>query len=195
MFKNVLSFAPGRNSSREAEQTPGDYPITMPKPVNRQVSNNIGPQNPPQNPGTTQETGPLNVTLGGSGPTSGGGGADVRNLQHKVSLLESQLQELEELKRQLYAEQRTTTEWREKWNYQNFKLNLMVDMLVLRVLELEGGALPVAEVQRLGASAARASAASSVMSLDPSMAVGRPAAISRNAKHDVEIIEESFDDY
>ena len=47
-------------------------------------------------------------------------------------------QEVDELKRQVNAEQRGANDWREKWNFQNFKLNLMVDMLVLRVLEQVG---------------------------------------------------------
>lgn len=47
-------------------------------------------------------------------------------------------QEVDELKRQVNDEQRSATDWREKWNFQNFKLNLMVDMLVLRVLEQVG---------------------------------------------------------
>ena len=45
---------------------------------------------------------------------------------------------MDELKRQVNAEQRGANDWREKWNFQNFKLNLMVDMLVLRVLEQVG---------------------------------------------------------
>ncbi|GAX84331.1 hypothetical protein CEUSTIGMA_g11753.t1 [Chlamydomonas eustigma] len=61
----------------------------------------------------------------------------VRNMMQRINVLESQVQEVDELKRQLALEQRTGLEWKEKWNYQNFKLNLMVDMLVLRVLELD----------------------------------------------------------
>ena len=54
-------------------------------------------------------------------------------------------QEVDELKRQVNTEQRGANDWREKWNFQNFKLNLMVDMLVLRVLEQVG----VVEVRTL----------------------------------------------
>jgi hypothetical protein len=42
----------------------------------------------------------------------------VRDLQHKVSVLEAQLQEVEELKRRLLAEQRMATDWKERWNFQ-----------------------------------------------------------------------------
>ncbi|GIL91028.1 hypothetical protein Vretimale_9461 [Volvox reticuliferus] len=61
----------------------------------------------------------------------------VKELQHHVQLLKAELEGYEKIKQQLQAEQRAAQEWKEKWNYQNFKLNLMVDMLVLRVLELE----------------------------------------------------------
>ncbi|KAJ9516265.1 hypothetical protein QJQ45_001112 [Haematococcus lacustris] len=64
----------------------------------------------------------------------------VRDLQHKVSLMEAQLQEVEQLKLRLLAEQRAATDWKERWNYQNFKLNLVVDMMVLRLVEAEAAA-------------------------------------------------------
>jgi len=44
-------------------------------------------------------------------------------------------QELEEAKRQAMAERAAALEWKNKWNFQNFKLNLAVDMLVMRVFE------------------------------------------------------------
>ncbi|KXZ49631.1 hypothetical protein GPECTOR_20g488 [Gonium pectorale] len=67
----------------------------------------------------------------------------VKDLQHRMQLMQVQVQDYERLKAQLAVEQRAAQDWKEKWNYQNFKLNLMVDMLVLRVLELDqpaGGA-------------------------------------------------------
>lgn len=42
----------------------------------------------------------------------------VRDLQHKVSVLESQLQELDEARRRAVAGERTALDWKEKWNYQ-----------------------------------------------------------------------------
>jgi hypothetical protein len=42
----------------------------------------------------------------------------VRDLQHKVHALESQLQEVESLKQRLVAEQHLATEWKERWNFQ-----------------------------------------------------------------------------
>jgi len=73
----------------------------------------------------------------------------VRDLQHKVGVLEAQLQETDELKRRVVAGERTATEWKEKWNYQNFKLNLMVDMLVLKSMETETRAAPGSLVSSL----------------------------------------------
>ncbi|GLC53619.1 Serine/arginine-rich splicing factor rsz22 [Pleodorina starrii] len=61
----------------------------------------------------------------------------MKELQHRVQLLTAQVEGYEKVKQLLQAEQRAAQEWKEKWNYQNFKLNVMVDMLVLRVLELE----------------------------------------------------------
>jgi hypothetical protein len=61
----------------------------------------------------------------------------VKELQHRVLLLSAQVEGYDKAKQQLQLEQRAAQEWKDKWNYQNFKLNLMVDMLVLRVLELE----------------------------------------------------------
>ncbi|GFR49606.1 hypothetical protein Agub_g11676 [Astrephomene gubernaculifera] len=61
----------------------------------------------------------------------------VKDMHHRMQLLQAQVQDYERIKAQLAAEQRSAQEWKEKWNYQNFKLNLMVDMLVLRVLELD----------------------------------------------------------
>ncbi|KAG2487604.1 hypothetical protein HYH03_013743 [Edaphochlamys debaryana] len=61
----------------------------------------------------------------------------VKDLQHRLQLAQAQVQDYERIKASLAVEQRTANEWKEKWNYQNFKLNLMVDMLVLRVLELD----------------------------------------------------------
>ncbi len=36
------------------------------------------------------------------------------------------MQDYERVKAQLAQEQRSATEWKEKWNYQNLKLNIMV---------------------------------------------------------------------
>uniref|UniRef100_A0A7S0YMG2 Uncharacterized protein n=1 Tax=Polytomella parva TaxID=51329 RepID=A0A7S0YMG2_9CHLO len=60
-----------------------------------------------------------------------------RDFHHEIQVLETQLHDYENLKKRLKAEEKQCAEWREKWNYQNFKLNLMADMLVLRVLEVE----------------------------------------------------------
>lgn len=61
----------------------------------------------------------------------------MKELQHRMQLLTAQVEGYEKVKQQLEVEQKAAQDWKEKWNYQNFKLNLMVDMLVLRVLELE----------------------------------------------------------
>ena len=45
-------------------------------------------------------------------------GGTVKDLQHRNSILQSQVQEVDELKRKLQAEQRLATEWKEKWNFQ-----------------------------------------------------------------------------
>lgn len=86
----------------------------------------------------------------GPAPHQLGGGPDndsamtVKDLQHKQQLLQAQLQDYERLKAQHAAELRNAQDWKEKWNYQNFKLNVMVDMLVLRVLELDPMPRPAA---------------------------------------------------
>uniref|UniRef100_A0A7S3R063 Uncharacterized protein n=1 Tax=Dunaliella tertiolecta TaxID=3047 RepID=A0A7S3R063_DUNTE len=63
--------------------------------------------------------------------------AQLRDLQHKLSVKESELQEMGRLKHSLAQEQNSAIEWKEKWNTQNFKLNLMVDMLALNLAEKE----------------------------------------------------------
>lgn len=61
-----------------------------------------------------------------SSSPSGQDPAQLKDLQHRNHVLQAQVQELEDVKRRLQVEQRTATEWREKWNLQNFKLNLLV---------------------------------------------------------------------
>jgi hypothetical protein len=61
---------------------------------------------------------------------------EVRELRSRVATLEGQLATATT---QHSQEQHTAREWREKWNYQNFKLHLMVDMLALQALEGDRG--------------------------------------------------------
>lgn len=44
--------------------------------------------------------------------------SQVRDLQHKVGVMEAQLMEVDDLKRRLGMEQRSATEWKERWNFQ-----------------------------------------------------------------------------
>lgn len=108
-LKALLSFAPTRNAS------PGRGGNVPPPPPG------MGP------PGL----GPVDM------PRAATDDMQIKNLQHQMQLMQAQMQDYQTIKTQLLQEQRQAQEWREKWNFQDLKLNLMVDMLVLRVLELE----------------------------------------------------------
>ncbi|KAG2438221.1 hypothetical protein HYH02_010922 [Chlamydomonas schloesseri] len=112
-LRALLSFAPTRHAS------PGRGGVAAP---------------PPPPPGMALPPGP-------GGPVELPRGATddltIKNLQHQMQLMQAQMQDYQTIKTQLLQEQRQAQEWREKWNFQDLKLNLMVDMLVLRVLELE----------------------------------------------------------
>lgn len=206
--KNMMSFAPGGQSDRQHERprTPPERSNTPPRtspsgyghqhhysshqqPSGRVSGGGGGHYHAPQNhapPPPPQHHAPP--------PNNQQNPQQVRDLQHRIGVLEAQLQEVDELKRRLTAEQRTANEWKEKWNYQNFKLNLMVDMLVLRVMEQHaGGQQPQGQQPQQYQSAPRAGNTEVQMSGQPGMqGVGKMAA-SRHG--DPEMIEESFDDY
>ncbi|GMH43326.1 hypothetical protein BSKO_11248 [Bryopsis sp. KO-2023] len=59
---------------------------------------------------------------------------ELLELRKKTS---SQAAELHALKSSLQREEIESAEWQEKWNFQNFKLQLLIDMWVLREIELE----------------------------------------------------------
>lgn len=44
--------------------------------------------------------------------------SQVRDLQHRISVLEAQLLETDELRRRAGVGERSAAEWKEKWNYQ-----------------------------------------------------------------------------
>lgn len=59
---------------------------------------------------------------------------EVEELRTRVEL---QAHELRQLKEELRREETEAEDWREKWNFQNFKLQLLIDMWVLREIELK----------------------------------------------------------
>jgi len=107
-----------------------------------------------------------------------------------VTSMEAQLHEVEEIKGRLLAEQRTTNEWRERWNFQNFKLNLMVDMLVLRAMEVDkdvgAGQGSINTVVSLTSSLSKPQLIRGVQQQPGKMAAGRRA--------NSDIVEEDLDD-
>ncbi|KAG2437482.1 hypothetical protein HXX76_006132 [Chlamydomonas incerta] len=110
-LKALLSFAPARHAS------PGRAGNALPPP--------------PPGMGPVPGSGPVELPRGATDDLQ------IKNLQHQMQLMQAQMQDYQTVKTQLLQEQRQAQEWREKWNFQDLKLNLMVDMLVLRVLELE----------------------------------------------------------
>jgi hypothetical protein len=50
-------------------------------------------------------------------------------------VLQAQLLELDEAKRQAEAERSAALDWKNKWNFQSYKINLAIDMLTIREYE------------------------------------------------------------
>eukprot|EP00798_Chlamydomonas_sp_ICE-L_P022961 gene22961-30148_t len=178
-LKNLLSFAPGRPEKSlapeavssgggappraEGGQAPpggrGGAPPAVPAPMageQRELAPNA--QRPP----------PPSGSQAGQDPNRGDATTNTRDMTHRISVLESQLQELDELKRRMAAEQRSVVEWRDRWNFQNVKLSAMVDMLVVKHFETDRGTMPISKTATgyKAPSGLEAAAAAAIAAID-----------------------------
>jgi hypothetical protein len=119
-FKQALSFAPGRQSG--GGQPDNDYPMVQ--PISMNSANDLAaataaaaPMQRVAAPMPQQSQAPA-ASRGAQGSQAQPDTAHVRDMQHRISVLEAQLQEVDEIKRQLVAEQRSANDWKDKWNYQ-----------------------------------------------------------------------------
>lgn len=106
----------------------------------------------------------------------------------------AQAQELAELKQRLSKQEQATHVWEERYNMQQFKLNLMVDMLVLKVLESERSS-PAGKIKARHAhlnASVRSDRSASIRSFSRSMQRQRQPPPRNDAP---EMIESYDDDY